>query len=225
MYLTKSSVVSSKKMKFKNMKRYVLILSILATFVLFPTDLGAKENPVLIKQIKYLVKNTLINTIKGKKVEMPSNLCSFLRNKRSGIFITLKDKNGKVRACYGTVEPMEKNLAWEIVSNTKEVLKSDDRFIPLSLLELPYLTCYVSLVKDIEVISSKYSINPSLYGLRVSANGRAGVLLPGEAKTVSWQVLECLRKAGLSGLKNYTMERFRTNIFSFNFKEMIYGEK
>jgi len=207
------------------MKKKLLIISIFLVIIVYPNYINAKENIILLKQIKSLVKNTIVNTLNGKQISMPQNLSDYLKNKRIGVFITFRDINGKVRACYGTVEPMEKNLAWEIIANTKSVLKSDDRFLPLSLLELPHLSCYVSLIKNIEVVKDKYCINPEVQGLRVSKNGKAGVLLPGEAKTVNWMILECLRKAGLSGQKDYTMQRFKTDVFFFNFKEMIYGKK
>lgn len=198
------------------------IIIICFIIVFFQQSLLAKDNK-LIKQMKWLVKETIVQTENGKNMSAPNKLIKFLKNKRAGVFVTFKDVNGRERACWGTIEPQEKNLAWEIISNTKSAIKSNYRY--LSMEELQSLKCYVSVVKEVEMINNKDCVRPAVHGLRVSAGGKAGVLLPGEAKTVRWQILECLRKAGLIGCKNYSMERFKTDVYSFNFKELINDKK
>lgn len=190
------------------------IILIFIFIIFLQQNLAAKENKLL-KQMKWLVKETIIRTENGKKMNVPNNLVKFLKNKRAGVFITFKDMSGKERACWGTIEPQEKNIAWEIISNTKSAIKSNYKY--LSIQELPYLNCYISVVKEVEMVNNKNHIRPRVHGLRVSAQGKSGILLPGEAKTVRWQILECLRKAGLIGCKNYSMERFKTDVYSFDF--------
>ncbi|NIQ99875.1 MAG: AMMECR1 domain-containing protein, partial [Gemmatimonadales bacterium] len=74
---------------------------------------------------------------------------------------------------------------------------ADRRQKPLALHELKHVTFCISIVGPLTPAQNMSDLAPSRMGLLVRNGSRAGMLLPGEAKTAAWQIAECKRKAGL----------------------------
>jgi len=129
----------------------------------------------------------------------------------AGLFVTLV-KNGKVRGCFGSLSP-EGSSVWEQVREyTVSAATRDFRNSPIQASELNDIVIIISFIGPIESVSSIHEIDPKTEGLMVRSQGRAAVLLPGEARTASWQYGEALRQAGIR--KNEPVELFKIHTFT-----------
>lgn len=145
----------------------------------------------------------------NKKLEVPEDLDDEFINTRSGVFVSIK-KDGMLRGCIGTIEPVRNNLAEEIIENAISAGTRDPRFEPVSEEELPKLVYSVDVLKEPEPVSSIDELDPKRYGVIVSKGFRRGLLLPNleGVDTVEEQIKIALSKAGISEDEDYNIERF-----------------
>jgi AMMECR1 domain-containing protein len=125
---------------------------------------------------------------------------------RNGIFVTLV-KNNQVRGCYGSLFPQGETLYAVIREFVIAAATSDFRHSPVHASELRDIVIVISFIGPIEPVSSISEIDPKTEGLLLRNGGHAAVLLPGEARTASWQIKEAKRQAGLRS--DETAELFR----------------
>ncbi len=128
---------------------------------------------------------------------------------RAGAFVSLK-KHGELRGCIGTIEPVRRNLAEEIINNAVSAGVEDPRFWAVQLEELPELTISVDVLAPPEPIDSEDDLDPRRYGVIVSGRGRVGLLLPNleGIDTVDEQVGIARQKAGLRPDEPAQLARF-----------------
>ncbi len=108
--------------------------------------------------------------------EIPAELLQI----KAGCFVSLHlKKNKELRGCIGTILPTKSSLAQEIISNAVSAC-NDPRFIPVEKKEYTGLAFSVDILSEPELVKTKRSLNPKIYGLIVRAkdDGRLGVLLP-----------------------------------------------
>ena len=141
-------------------------------------------------------------------IEPPQD--SSLLNLRAGAFVTLY-KNGQLRGCIGTIEPVQESLAAEIIENAVSAGMYDPRFPPVTPEELPDLTYSVDVLSPAEEVASSDFLDPRRYGVIVESNGRRGLLLPDleGVDTVEQQVMIALQKAGIRPDEPYRLLRFQ----------------
>ena len=133
--------------------------------------------------------------------------------KRSkGLFVTLS-KNGKTRACWGSIQPQEGNLVAATVVACEEALTKEYRYPPVRKNEINDLKCQVTVVEKMEAVGAHVSLNPLLDGLMVRSGSRAAVLLPGEASDPHYQVMQCKLKAGIKPQDPCQIYRMRAHVF------------
>ncbi|MBM3188907.1 MAG: AMMECR1 domain-containing protein, partial [Chloroflexi bacterium] len=70
----------------------------------------------------------------GEVVEPPTELTEEMKA-RAGVFVSLH-KQGELRSCIGTIEPVRSNVAQEIIANAISAATRDPRFSPVSADEL-----------------------------------------------------------------------------------------
>jgi len=139
----------------------------------------------------------LEQTTSGKAISKPVPPSSSQGSERTiGVFITLV-KNNKVRGCYGSLTPQGDSLAAQIQEYVKGAATLDFRHNPVRASELDQIVIILSFIQGIEPVSSIAEIDPKSEGLMVRNGDRAAVLLPGEARTASWQIEEAKRQAGI----------------------------
>ena len=126
-----------------------------------------------------------------------------------GLFVTLV-KQGHVRGCWGTMEPHGPTLEELATEAAIGAARFDHRSKPLSQHELGQVQVIVSLVGPMVPVLTIDEVDPKTHGLLVRSGERASVLLPGEAKTASWQLRRSLRQAGIKRKDPREMFRFRT---------------
>ncbi len=144
--------------------------------------------------------------------DIPPEYCS-----RAGVFVSLK-KDGQLRGCIGTVEPVRDNLAEEIAANAVSAAVRDSRFSPVNKEELPELQIFVDVLGPMERISSEEELDPYQYGVLVRSGSSSGLLLPNleGINTVKEQLDTARRKAGI--MHGQTEEEL------YRFKVARYGE-
>lgn len=144
----------------------------------------------------------------GVKPDLPAEL-EELKTKRGAVFVSLK-KDGNLRGCIGTIEPVHDNLAEEIANNAISAGLQDPRFLPVEETELK------NLIYSVDVLSSpeectKEDLDPDVYGVIVSKGSRRGVLLPAleGVDTVEKQLSIALEKARIAPHEDYKIQRFK----------------
>ncbi len=130
-------------------------------------------------------------------------------NVQAGAFVTLK-KGGQLRGCIGTVEPVRRNLAEEIIANAISAGVRDPRFPPVSLEELDQITFSVDVLSPMERVNSLEELHPQKYGVLVKSGHRSGLLLPDleGIDTVEEQVAIARRKGGIAPGEPVELYRF-----------------
>jgi AmmeMemoRadiSam system protein A len=100
---------------------------------------------------------------------------------RAGVFVSLHLKNGELRGCIGTIDPMRENLAEEIIENALSAATRDPRFSPVHAGELNELDISVDVLTPPEPIESIRDQDPKRHGLIVQSlkdSWKRGLLLP-----------------------------------------------
>jgi AmmeMemoRadiSam system protein A/AmmeMemoRadiSam system protein B len=134
-----------------------------------------------------------------------------LKEKKS-CFVTLK-KDGNLRGCIGTVQPVRENLASEIKHNAISAGTQDPRFWPLQADELPLISISVDVLGDMEKISGTEELDPKRYGVVVRHGGKVGLLLPhlDGVDTVEEQLQIAKQKAGIFPEEEVELWRFEVD--------------
>jgi len=130
----------------------------------------------------------------------------------AGVFVALI-LDGKVRGCMGTVYPMEASLAEEIACAARMAATSDPRHPPVDADEVARLDYCVSVVGRLRRCAPGAPIDPRTEGVVVMANGRSGVILPGEARTGAYEVAWAKREAGIGPADAFELLVFETERF------------
>jgi AMMECR1 domain-containing protein len=132
--------------------------------------------------------------------------------KPAGVFVTLS-RNGKTRACWGTVFPQNGSIARATVYATIGALTREYRYQPIKKTEWKQLKPQVSIIRGVQPIENIRGLNPWRDGLLVRAGGKSGVLLPGEASDAYYELVQCKLKAGIRPDEPCQLYRLRTEIY------------
>lgn len=181
----------------------------LAAAPAWAADLARFQAPSVRQAVADLARGAILARVAGQPYA-PARLPEALQSP-AGVFVTLS-ADGVTRGCWGTVHPQEATLAREISVNAVKALSHDYRQRPIHPGELPGLVAHVSIVGQLVPLGDAESLQPRRHGLLVSAPGKGGVLLPGEALTAAWAVATCRKKAGLAPHERASMYRFDTAV-------------
>ncbi len=145
----------------------------------------------------------------GKKIKVPENLPEEMYGRRAGVFVSVK-KEGKLRGCIGTIQPVKASIAEEIIDNAISAAARDPRFPPIEPRELALLSISVDVLGDTEQISSPEELDVERYGVIVTRGYKRGLLLPNleGVDTVEEQIAIARQKAGIGESEEVTLERF-----------------
>ena len=157
-----------------------------------------------------LARKTLEAYVRNnRKIAIPGDLPVEMLGKRSGVFVSIK-KHDRLRGCIGTISPVRRNIAMEIIENAISSGTQDPRFDPVEEEELDSLVYSVDVLMEPEPIDSVKQLDVLRYGVIVRSGRRSGLLLPNleGVDTTESQVDIALQKAGIRPEEKYTMERF-----------------
>ncbi|NLO09734.1 MAG: AmmeMemoRadiSam system protein A [Clostridiales bacterium] len=145
----------------------------------------------------------------GSHIKQPDSLPEEMTTKRAGVFVSLK-KYGQLRGCIGTISPVTRSIAHEIIRNAVSAGVEDPRFPPVREEELDDLVYSVDVLSEAESIDSMEELDVKRYGVIVSSGRKRGLLLPNleGINTVEEQVSIARKKAGIYDNEDIKLERF-----------------
>ncbi len=147
----------------------------------------------------------------GRVIEVSADLPEELLRRRAGCFVSIK-VDGALRGCMGTIEPLQESLAEEICRNAITASTRDPRFDAVRADELDDLVYDVDVLTEPEAIASPDELDPSRFGVIVSApDGRRGLLLPDldGVDTVEEQLRIAAQKGRIDlDFDDYALKRF-----------------
>jgi len=132
-------------------------------------------------------------------------------------FVTLKEKNGRLRGCIGSIQAYT-SLQRSIVQNAVAAASKDPRFAPVRPEELPGLDLEVTILSPMEPVAGISEIQVGVHGVYLEASGRSSVFLPQVPIEEGWDLDTYLKqlatKAGLppEGWKVGRLYRFTAEI-------------
>ncbi|MDR2801499.1 MAG: AmmeMemoRadiSam system protein A [Desulfovibrio sp.] len=162
-----------------------------------------------------MARAIITSLLTGKGVPGAETLRAFAANpeiwsERKGCFVSIKTRTGALRGCIGTFLPTQPSLQQEIMVNAVSASVRDPRFPPMRADELDNVRISVDVLEPPEVLEEGMKLDPRVYGVIVSKEGRRGLLLPDLAgvDTVDKQLLIAAQKAGIRDLRGARIERF-----------------
>ncbi|MGM0548123.1 MAG: AmmeMemoRadiSam system protein A [Bacillota bacterium] len=170
------------------------------------------------KVILYLARKAVEKyIISGEELEINEKQLPEILKKEAGVFVTLK-KDGNLRGCMGTFRPVQKNAAYEIISNAMTAAENDPRFPELRKEELTEISISVDILSEPELVNDQEQLDPQKYGILVKGGHQTGLLLPNleGIDTVEKQLDIAKRKAGLKGSTEVDIYRFTVSRFKEN---------
>jgi AmmeMemoRadiSam system protein A/AmmeMemoRadiSam system protein B len=162
-----------------------------------------------------LARQSVTAALGGSSEIAPAASGQYLSAQR-GVFVTLRERSGRLRGCAGTIFPTCANLVAETWRSARVAAFQDSRFPAVQAGELPNLRFDVSVLHSMEKVSSADELDPARYGVVVSAeDGRRGLLLPGiaEIKTSKEQVGFARKKAWIGSDEPVILQRFQVDYF------------
>jgi AmmeMemoRadiSam system protein A/AmmeMemoRadiSam system protein B len=146
---------------------------------------------------------------RGKIMEVPDYLPPEMTTQAKGVFVSIK-KYGHLRGCIGTISPVKKNVAEEIIQNAVSAGTRDPRFNPVKEHELKDLVYSVDVLGDPEPVSSVGELDAKRYGVIVTSGFKRGLLLPDleGVDTPEQQIEIALSKANIGKNEDYSIMRF-----------------
>jgi AmmeMemoRadiSam system protein B/AmmeMemoRadiSam system protein A len=133
------------------------------------------------------------------------------------VFVTLKEKNGRLRGCIGSIQA-HTSLYRSVIQNAVASASKDPRFMPVRSEELPGLDLEVTILSPMEPVSGTSEIKVGTHGVYLEASGRSSVFLPQVPVEEGWDLDTYLKqlamKAGLppDGWKGGRLYRFTAEI-------------
>jgi AmmeMemoRadiSam system protein B/AmmeMemoRadiSam system protein A len=161
--------------------------------------------------IAKLAKEAVESYVREGKRLRPANITPEMEAK-AGVFVSLH-KHRELRGCIGTFEPVESNIAEEIVTNAISSATRDPRFLPVRSDELADLEYSVDVLTTPEPVESGDQLDPKKYGVIVEAGWRRGLLLPDleGVDSVEAQIDICRMKAGIGPEEDVKLYCFEVN--------------
>ena len=171
-------------------------------------------NSDYIPALARLTIESFVNT--GTIIDPPRDLLVEL-TARAGCFVSIKTREGDLRGCIGTIDPVKDTLTEEIIANAISAATSDPRFPPVKKDELPNLKYSVDVLTAPEPCTLD-DLDPEIYGVIVEDDGGflRGLLLPNleGIKSASEQIEIASRKAGIVEGTKTKFFRFRADRYS-----------
>jgi AmmeMemoRadiSam system protein A/AmmeMemoRadiSam system protein B len=171
---------------------------------------GSEAIPALARHTVEAFVNT------GRIIDPPAALPDELKA-RAACFVSIKTRDGDLRGCIGTVEPVKDTLALEIIANAVNAATRDPRFAPVRPNELANLKYSVDVLSAPEPCTIS-DLDTAIYGVIVEdeSGTHRGLLLPNLSgiSTAEQQVEIASRKAGIKPGRPVTFSRFRADRYS-----------
>lgn len=165
----------------------------------------SEEHPLV-----QLARRTIEQYVRERKVLTPPQVLTEDMKRRAGVFVSLH-RQGDLRGCIGTIEPVRNTVAEEIIANAISAATRDPRFYPITREELPELDISVDVLTEPQPVASAVGLDPKVDGVIVECGRRRGLLLPDleGVDTPEQQTDICRRKAGIGPHEPVKLYTFR----------------
>jgi AmmeMemoRadiSam system protein A len=146
-----------------------------------------------------LARRAVVAALGGPDLDIaPDDLPPDL-HQEAGAFVTIT-RDGELRSCMGRLDPA--TPLWANLAGAAEAAaRSDPRFPPILLDELPHLRLEVSALGPMVPLTDPAAFIPGVHGIVVERGWRRGLLLPQVATGHGWGARDMLEgvcmKAGL----------------------------
>lgn len=156
-----------------------------------------------------LARQTVENHTQGKSLPIGNNGEIGLEGK-AGVFVSIK-KNGQLRGCIGTTEPITSSVAQEIVRNAVSAAQHDPRFNSITSDELDSLVYSVDILTSATPVEDISELDAKQFGVIVESGRKRGLLLPDleGVDTAQHQIEIALQKAGIGSAEKYELYKFQ----------------
>lgn len=166
-----------------------------------------------------IARTTIANALSGRHEEIDESTLDEPLKNPSGVFVTLRTRDGELRGCIGSLYPTAP-LYRAVVTSAINAAFRDPRFDPLKAGELDGIEIEISVMGPIQPATPE-DVVVGRDGLIVSRGRHAGLLLPQVATEYGWDRDTFLRqtcvKAGLSPeswrAPDCRLERFEAEVF------------
>ena len=148
--------------------------------------------------------------VHGRPMRVPADTDRELLDTKAGCFVSIH-KHGELRGCIGTIFPVRKNLAEEIIHNAVSASARDPRFPRIREEELKWLEINVDVMGEPEPVSDRSQLDVKKYGVICTSGSRRGLLLPDleGVDTVEEQISIACSKGGIDpDDEDLVIERF-----------------
>lgn len=149
--------------------------------------------------------------------DSPPRLAEPFLARSSPVFVTIREDNGRLRGCVGTLSARCPTVVEETWRMAREAAFADSRFPPVTPGELDRLRFEVSVLRPLEDVEAPSSLDPQRFGVVVSTpDGRRGALLPqvDGVNTVAEQLTIARRKGGIGPTEPIRIQRFEVSRYS-----------
>jgi AmmeMemoRadiSam system protein A len=160
-----------------------------------------------------LARQAVETFVRQGRVIEPAELTAEMQQ-QAAAFVTIR-KGAQLRGCMGTLEPVQENLAREVVHNAIDSATRDPRFPPVAPDELADLHFSVDVLSPPEPVDSPDVLDAKRYGVIVRLGLRRGLLLPDieGVSSVEEQLSIAKAKAGIlpdeeAELLRFTVKRY-----------------
>ncbi|MEA2462384.1 MAG: uncharacterized protein QOJ98_131 [Acidobacteriota bacterium] len=172
-------------------------------------------------QLLRIARQSIEAALDGRRAEVDAAVLDETLRRPSGAFVSLHTKEGALRGCIGSIQPVAP-LCQAIVSSAVNAAFRDPRFYPLRKDELGNVEIEISVMSPIGPVADVEEIEVGRDGLIISRGSRIGLLLPQVATSYGWDRETFLRqtcvKAGLPPdswqSDDCRIEKFSAEVFS-----------
>ncbi len=150
----------------------------------------------------------------NKFIKPPDTTPEELIQRQAGVFVSLH-QNSDLRGCIGTINPVQNNIAEEIIHNAISAATKDPRFQPLNPEELSKTDISVDILTEPLPANIK-ELDPDKYGVIVKKDNQTGLLLPNlpGITNVYEQIQIACQKAGLDPNDSFSIFKFEVKRIS-----------
>ncbi len=159
-----------------------------------------QQSPQLTEELAVLLRIAL-DRAWGTASPWPPNPSSIFQHP-TAFFVTLK-KNGETRACMGSLHPQKENFFLTLEHQLQLALFRDPWHRPVQRQELSGMEIYLTATGKPQSILRLQQINPARDGILIQSGNKSAIVLPGEAKTLSYLLNFAKKKAGIKAGEIY----------------------
>lgn len=178
--------------------------------------LNREQRTVLLQ----IARDSIAAVLDGHRPDLESYPIDDVLRRAAGAFVTLSERNGELRGCIGSIQPVAALYRAVSMSAINAAFR-DPRFYPVQSHELPELHIEISVMGPVKLVSSFDDIVVGRDGLIVSRGTCAGLLLPQVATEYGWDrdtfLSHTCLKAGLPRdswrADGTRIERFSAEVF------------